>query len=333
MNRLEPWASNEVCWGPNIPRLALVLLERNSWWIGGFGVQRDGGSLVSGSRFFGTQVSFGPKMVPPCTQQKLSMCAVMVPPQPPTTLACLFRVCKSQNWGQKQANSMPWMMICSWPDSAKFLIGSTCCHFPGHSLEWCLWLSIQGSSFFSSDVSWAGKEGIFPSKCKPQRLQIQHPIQQSKTKHRWNYTFYFLIAWKAYSSSWSNDNANSKRILQPRFNIKHSVSTSCLGSQVASSNGRAASPLEPEYLPAQTLTNPPFKINWFPFAVFSLQIALFLQRSQWEFGRASIAFLSSVLDLVCFVLARCIWARKAATAFSEFHKVSECISLPSSAWL
>jgi hypothetical protein len=44
-------------------------------------VQWDGGSPVSGSRFFGTQVSFVPKMVPPCTQQKLSMRAVMVPPQ------------------------------------------------------------------------------------------------------------------------------------------------------------------------------------------------------------------------------------------------------------
>jgi hypothetical protein len=45
-------------------------------------VQRDGESLVSGSRFFGTRVSFVPKMVPPCSQQKLSMRAVMVPPQP-----------------------------------------------------------------------------------------------------------------------------------------------------------------------------------------------------------------------------------------------------------
>ncbi len=43
------------------------------------------------------------------------------------------------------------------------------------------------------------------------------------------------------------------------------------------------------------------------------RIALLLQRSWWEFSGASIAFLSSVSDMVCFVLATSIWAGKAVT--------------------
>lgn len=78
----------------------------------------------------------------------------------PTTCPCLFRVCTSRNWAQKQTNSMPWMVICNWSDSAKILIGCTCCHFPGHSLERCLWLSIQGSSFFLLMCPELGKKGF-----------------------------------------------------------------------------------------------------------------------------------------------------------------------------
>jgi 3-isopropylmalate/(R)-2-methylmalate dehydratase large subunit len=45
-------------------------------------VQRDGGSLVSGSRFFGTQVAFIAKVATPCTHHKPSVCAIVAPPQP-----------------------------------------------------------------------------------------------------------------------------------------------------------------------------------------------------------------------------------------------------------
>ncbi len=45
-------------------------------------MQRDGGSLVSGSRFFGTQVAFIPKVATPCGHHKPSVCAIVAPPQP-----------------------------------------------------------------------------------------------------------------------------------------------------------------------------------------------------------------------------------------------------------
>ncbi|KAH8972270.1 hypothetical protein BDL97_02G186200 [Sphagnum fallax] len=44
--------------------------------------KRDGGSLVSGSRFFGTQVAFIPKVATPCTHHKPSVRAIVAPPQP-----------------------------------------------------------------------------------------------------------------------------------------------------------------------------------------------------------------------------------------------------------
>ncbi len=37
---------------------------------------------MSGSRFFGTQVAFIPKVATPCGHHKPSVCAIVAPPQP-----------------------------------------------------------------------------------------------------------------------------------------------------------------------------------------------------------------------------------------------------------